>query len=167
MKLPSAISTGRRQAGILLMECMVYLSVFVILLGLGTAAFYFCWDHTRAIIFTADEVESALHAGERWRADVRGATGPITSVATADGELLRIPKAGGEILYRLAKGELRREGAASNSSYLVLAKVKASQMKTEPRAGVTAWRWELEVAPRRQEVAFPLRFTFEAVPMKP
>ena len=42
MKFPSTISSVRRQAGILVVECLVYISVFGILTGIGTAAFYFC-----------------------------------------------------------------------------------------------------------------------------
>ena len=71
MKLPPSISKARRAAGILLVECLVYIAVFAILLGGGMAAFYFCWDHSRALIYATNDIESALRAGERWRADVR------------------------------------------------------------------------------------------------
>ena len=167
MKLSPTISRVRRQAGILLMECLVYMSVFAILLGIGTAAFYYCWDHTRAVVFTTGEIESALHTGERWRADVRSATGTISVETTAAGETVRIPKANGEIRYRFENGELRREMSGGQVSWLLLPKVKASEMKTELRAGVTAWRWELELTPRRKEAALPLRFTFEAAQTRP
>ena len=39
MKLTRTISRGRRRAGMLLTECLVYIAVFSILLGIGTAAF--------------------------------------------------------------------------------------------------------------------------------
>ena len=74
MNLPRNIPCIRRQAGVLLVECLVYIAVFGVLLGGGTAVFYFCWDHTQAMVYTTDEITSALHAGERWRADVRAAT---------------------------------------------------------------------------------------------
>jgi hypothetical protein len=167
MKFPSTISSVRRQAGILLIECMVYIFVFAILLGIGTAAFYFCWDHTRAVIFTASEVESVLRAGEGWRADVRAATGKISVETTAAGETVRIPAGEKEIIYRCAGGSLSREIPAQKNSRQVFEKVKASEMTTELRDGVTAWRWELELTPRRQEARFPLRFTFEAAQPKP
>jgi Tfp pilus assembly protein FimT len=168
MKLPQTIPAARRQTGIMLMQCLVYMSVFAILLGIGTAAFYFCWDHTRAVISATDDIASALHAGERWRADVRSATGTISVEAMAAGETVRIPKAnGGEIRYRFENGELRREMSDGQVSWRLLSKVKASEMKTELRSGVTAWRWELELTPRRKEGALPLRFTFEAAQTKP
>jgi len=141
--------------------------VFSLLLGIGTAAFYFCWDHSRAVIFATDDIAAALRAGERWRADVRGATSTISVEPTATGEVVRIPETGSEIVYRFAAGEVRREIATAKISRLALPKVKTSEMKRELRDGVTAWQWELELAPRRHETYLPLRFTFEAAQTKP
>ncbi len=163
MKPSSNPSQRRRASGLLLVECVVYVAVFAILLGVGTAAFYFCWDHTRAVIGTADEVESALRAGETWRADVRVATGAITAESTPAGETLHIPAGGQEILYRFAEGELRREVPTQNNSRVLLERVRSSDMKTASRDGVNACCWELELAPsHHNETGFPLRFTFEA-----
>ncbi len=167
MKLSRNIARVRRQAGILLVECLVYIAVFAILLGVGTAAFYVCWDHSKALIYATDDVASALRAGERWRADVRGATGKISVETTTTGEVVRIPETEKEIIYRFESGEVRRETAATTSSQLLLPKVKTSQMRLEARGDVMAWCWDLEVAQRRREIHLPLRFTFVAVPMKP
>jgi hypothetical protein len=167
MKLPQNISCQRRQAGILLMECLVYLAVFVILLGIGTTAFYFCWDYSKALMYATDDVESAMRAGERWRADVRAATEKISIETTASGEVVKIPEGEKEILYRFDSGEVRRQLASSEFSELLLSKVKTSQMKLDARSTVTAWRWELELAQRRKETHLPLLFTFEAAQTKP
>jgi len=167
MKLRLDISSIRRRSAMMLIECLVYIAVFAILTGVGLASFYFCWDHTRATIYAADEVASALRAGEGWRADVRAATGKISSETTTAGELVTIPENGRKVLYRFDAGELRREIPAQNISRLLLPKVKASEMKTAARGGVTAWRWELTVAPRRKESNLPLMFTFEAAQTKP
>ncbi|MGD1088419.1 MAG: hypothetical protein ABR955_06800 [Verrucomicrobiota bacterium] len=167
MNLPRNISHTRRQAGILLVECMVYIVVFAILLGIGTRVFYFCWDHSKALIYATDDIASALHAGERWRADVRGATGNISVEPTAKGEVVTIPEGAKEILYRFNSGEVRRQIASSEFSELLLPKVKSSQMKMDARGDVTAWRWELELMQRRKETQLPLLFTFEAVQTQP
>jgi len=167
MKLPRTISKLRRAAGIMLTECLVYLAVFAILSSIGMAAFYFCWDHTRAVIYATDDIASALRAGERWRADVRGATGKISVETTATGELVRIPGTEKEIVYRFESGEVRREIPASKNSQLLLPKVKISQMKADARGTVSAWRWELELTPRRKETQLPLLFTFAAAQTKP
>jgi hypothetical protein len=167
MKLPQTISKTRRAAGILLTECLVYLAVFVIVLGGAATVFYFCWDHSKALIYTADDISSALRAGERWRADVRGATGKISVETTASGEIVKIPEGEKEILYHFDSGEMRRQTAPENASQVLLSKVKTSQMKMDARDDVTAWRWELELTGRRKEIHLPLRFTFEAAQMKP
>jgi hypothetical protein len=150
-----------------LLECLVYLSIFVILLGGATTVFYFCWDHTQALIYTTDDITSALHTGERWRADVRAATGKITIETTATGELARIPEGAKSVSYRFESGEVRRQVSTSDYQELLLAKVKTSEMKPDTRGSVTAWRWEMEVLPRRKEAQLPLLFTFEAAQMKP
>ncbi len=168
MKPRPANFPARNQAGMLLIECLVYIVVFAILLGLGTAAFYFCWDHSRALIYATDDIESALHAGERWRADVRGATGKITVESMNQGQVVQIPEGGSEIIYRFADGELRRQAGPSKPAALLLPKVKNSRMQEDLHGTVTAWRWELEMSPRREETQLPLLFTFEAVaPTKP
>ena len=167
MKLSYHHSANRRSPGVMLIECLVYIAVFMILMGIATAAFYFCWDHTRAVVFTANDVESILRAGENWRTDVRAATGTISVEATATGETMKIPEGSREIIYHFDGGEVRREISSQNRSRLLLQRVKASEMKTELRAGVNACRWEVEVTPRRQMPHFPLLFTFEAVQPKP
>jgi hypothetical protein len=167
MKLPAAIANPRRAAGILLIECLVYLAVFTVLTGVGLAAFYVCWDHSQALVMATDDIASALRAGECWRADVRAATGKISVETSAAGEVVRIPEAGRSISYRFASGEVRRQDSASAHSELLLAKVNSSQMQVATREGVTAWRWELELVPRRPDTQLPLLFTFEAAQTNP
>jgi hypothetical protein len=162
MKLRTNISRSRTR-GVSLIECLVYIAVFAILMNIGGAAFYFFWDHTKAVMYATDDIESALRAGESWRADVRAATGKISIATTATNEIIRIPENENEIIYRFESGELNREIPAQNSSRLLLAKVKTSQMKADDRDNVHAWRWELELKERRKENHLPLLFTFEAV----
>ena len=162
MKLPPSISRARTQAGYLLIECLVYLSVLLVILGLGLGAFYVCWDYSKALHYATDDINAALHAGERWRTDIRNATGKITVETTAEGERLRIPHGTNELIYNFNAGEVRRQIASSGFSELLLPKVKVSQMVTEKRGPVAAWRWEVELTPRRKETHLPLLFTFEA-----
>jgi hypothetical protein len=158
--------TRRRQSGILLTECLVYMAVFVILFGIATSAFFLCLEHTRGIVAATNNIENAQRAGERWRADIRRATGKIEVKTDADGETVRIPETGKDILYHFAAGQLRREVTSPQYSEVLLPGVKNSGMTTDPRGIVTAWRWELELMPVHKE-SLPLRFTFEAVPASP
>lgn len=162
MKLRSSISRDQAQTGYLLIECLVYLSVIVVILGLGLGAFYVCWDYSKALHYATDDINAALHAGERWRADIRNATGKIAVETTPEGERLRIPHGANEIIYNFNAGEVRRQIASSGFSELLLPKASGSQMVTETRGPVAAWRWELELTPRRKETHLTLLFTFEA-----
>ena len=163
---PSSSRVGPRRHGIMLIDCLVYISLVTVILGIGTLAFFKCWDANNALRRNADDIVRALHAGEQWRADIRRATGPIQRDRTGDTERLRIPAAQGEIVYSLSHGELRRQ-AASGPGTALLSGVVQSQMSPDPRKHVTAWRWDLELSrTRRATVVRPL-FTFEAVPVHP
>jgi hypothetical protein len=167
MKLPQTISRARGTLGMLLLECMVYISVFAILLGGATTVFYYCWDHSDALIAATDDIASTLHTGERWRADIRAATGKITVQTNATGEVVQIPEGVRVVSYRFESGEVSRQFSATAQPLLLLANVKTSQMAMDDRGGVRAWRWELEQVPARKETHLPLRFTFEAAQTKP
>lgn len=160
MKLPSSIS--RVPAGYLLLECLCYIALFAVIVGLGLATFFLCWDNSKALLYATDDIAAALRAGERWRADVRGATGEITVETTTAGELLRVPCGTNAVLYRFNAGEIRRQPASSGFSESLLPTVESSQMVMDQRGPVGAWRWELELKARRKETHMPLRFTFEA-----
>ena len=162
MKLPTSISRVRARSGVLLIECIVYIGLFAVVVGLGLMTFYLCWDNSKALMYAADDIAAALRAGERWRADVRNATGKISIETTAQGEFLRIPHGRSAVLYNFSAGEIHRQLASSNFSELLLATVQASQMVQEARGPINAWRWELELKLRRKEAHLPLSFTFEA-----
>ncbi|MGD0743550.1 MAG: hypothetical protein ABSA45_00190 [Verrucomicrobiota bacterium] len=162
MKLPPSISGARDQTGVLLLECIVYIAIFALILGLGLATFFLCWDNSKALLYATDDISAALRAGERWRADVRSATGKITVETTSQGEFLRIPHGTNAILYSFSAGEIHRQLASSDFSESLLPTVNASQMVLDKRGPVSAWRWELELKSRRKETHLPLLFTFEA-----
>ncbi|HTV40764.1 MAG TPA: type II secretion system protein [Candidatus Sulfotelmatobacter sp.] len=163
MKCCCNLARRRRQSGITLIECVVYLMVFVILASVGSVSFFVCWDGFRALIATTDDVGAALRAGERWRADVRSANGTIRIETTASGQVVQIPENGKEIIYSIDSKGLERQVGADGFSLVVLPKVKSSDMKCEMRGSVRAWRWELELPERRKGPHLPLLFTFEAV----
>ena len=156
----------RRTAGVLLLECLVYISLFAVLTGIGLAAFYLCWNQSAAVVCATDDIHAALFTGERWRADVRAGTG-VTFEQTATNRTMRITQKGKKVIYRFEGGEVRRQIAGSARAEVLLPKVIHSQMTAQPGEGVTACRWELELAVRRPETQLPLLFTFEAAQIKP
>jgi len=158
---------SRRTAGMLLAECLVYIALFALLTGIGLATFYLCWNHSQALVSDTDDIGAALRAGERWRTDVRRATGMISLEPSATAKRVRIPAGENTIVYLFEAGGVRREVPSVQTSELLLPRVKASEMIVESRGSVTAWRWELELNARRPETRLPLLFTFEAAPTKP
>ena len=66
--------------GTSLIELLVYMALFVVVVGFATAAFFDCWSSTKILHRDADDIARALDIGERWRADVRGATGVVQSI---------------------------------------------------------------------------------------
>lgn len=161
------IPQSRRPAGILLIECLVYIAVFAILTSVGFAAFYLCWDQSKAVVYATEDIGAALRAGERWRADIRAATGTISMKQHADGQTVQIPEKGKVVIYRFETGEVRRETSASQNSELILSKVQSSRIGSVSGNGVAGYRWELQLAERRPETQLPLLFTFEAAENKP
>ena len=151
-------------AGYMLVECLVYISVLMILLGLGFGAFYSCWDKSKSLRYHADDISRALRAGEQWRADIRNATGRIVAHTDDDGQMVEIPRGTNTILYVFTAGEVSRKFASAEQWTVVLSKVNTSRIQADPRTRVTAWRWDVELVPTRAQVRIQPRFTFEAVP---
>ena len=159
---PSIGNTRARRRGIMIIECIGYIAICFVLMGIAYEALYRGWDSSWAFRRNADDVTRSLHAGERWRADVRGAAGPIARTQAGGTETLRIPQAGGDVVYTVAGGEARRR-VGVGSEVLVLSNIKTSQMEGESRPFGQVWRWELELKSNRQHVALRPLFTFAAV----
>ncbi|MCL4788746.1 MAG: hypothetical protein KJ070_18460 [Verrucomicrobia bacterium] len=154
----------KRVTGILLLECVVYLGVLMVILAVGGTAFYLCWDNARDLRRNADDITRTVRAGERWRADIRSATGPIVVQAEPDGEVVRIPSGTNEILYAFNFGAVGRKLASADDWTILLPRVKSSHMQPDDRTHVQAWRWELELTPGRKKPGVRPLFTFQAVP---
>lgn len=154
----------RRTAGVTLMECLVYISVVAVVLGIGSMAFWKCWDAYKGLHRNADDIVRALRAGEQWRADIRRAIGPVRPESDDGRQRLYIPGPGGEIVYTWTSGEVRRQARPAAPGALLLTKVKSSRMQLNSRQHLTAWRWELELQPDRKKARLRPLFSFEAVP---
>jgi Tfp pilus assembly protein FimT len=164
MKAPADSTRSRRAAGFTLIECVVYISVATVMLGIASATCWRCWEAQRAIRRDAEDIVRALHTGEQWRADIRAATQSISQTDQDRARRLRIPTAKGVIDYRLIGGNLHRQVGATGRDVVVMRRIQSSRMQPDPRRRLTAWRWELELQPGQRKPRLRPRFTFEAVP---
>ena len=163
MKIHASNQVARLR-GISMVECLVYIGMFLAITGVAFSVFYKVWDNSKHLRRNADDIVQALHAGELWRSDIRSATGPLESTEAEAAANLRIPTTNGPVVYTFASGELHRQGAGDASEKVLLAHVKSSRMLSDARRHVTAWRWELELQPvQKNPKVLPL-FTFESVP---
>jgi len=156
--------SNRTPRGFTILECLVYVSVLGVILAIGSAAFYRCWDDNKAITRNEDDIVRTLKAGEIWRADLRSATGPIQVTSAGSEQTIHIPCGNRPLIYSFADGEVRKQTGKDGAWQVVLPKVKSSQMQSEKRDRVTAWRWEVELASTRKNAKMHPLFTFEAVP---
>jgi hypothetical protein len=161
-RLPISRRRNLTSRGITLIECLVYIALVFVVLGLATTAFYRCFDNMKALRRNADDITTALHAGELWREDIRAATRPVTFDAAA--QILRLPRSDREVAYQFSEAQILRRASADAPWIVLLSRVEKSQMQTDARPQVTAWRWELELKTLRQPATVRPLFTFTAVP---
>lgn len=155
--------SNRRSHGYLLIECLVYILVLFILLGVSYLALFRCIDNSVALRRNADDISKALHIGECWRADVRSATGKIRFQETNFVQVLYLPNSRGQTVYCFASNSISRSYNGRPWSQL-LTNIASSSMAPDPRKTVVAWRWDLELKPRRNNSRICPLFTFRSVP---
>lgn len=151
--------------GYLLVEALAYIGVVFVVLGVGYAAMYKCVDNSVALRRSAEDFTGAMHAGERWRSDVRNAGKVIQVEETSDGRMVRFEGINTKVTYRFAEGAVYRQENAGGWARLV-SNVRGSTMEVDKRQQVTAWRWNLELNTRVRNSKIRPLFTFEAVPGK-
>jgi hypothetical protein len=146
------------------MDCLIYMALLFLIVSMAYVVFYRGWDNSLNLRRGADQIAAALTAGERWREDVRTATGPLRAEVTNGEQILRLPHAKGEVDYRATRDAVLRRANVNADWREVLNRVKSSRMEPDPRQKVTAWRWDVELKTRQPKRKFQPVFTFEAVP---
>jgi len=155
---------GRSRAAFMLEECLVYIAVSSVLLGLAFAAFYRVMENAKGLRRNAADIARVLQAGERWREDIHRATGPLR-LANSPGaveQAFHVPQRSGEVIYFFTGTNLLRRAGPDAPWREALAGVKVSRMNRDRRERVTAWRWELELNTGRKKPLVRPLFTFQA-----
>lgn len=144
---------------------MVYSGVCMVLLGVAFVAFYRSFENMKQLYRASEDITRTVHAGEVWRADVRAASRPIEFNHAE--QTLRIPRADREVIYRFTDGQVFRKSKADAPWTVLLANVARSEMQTERRTQVTAWRWEVELLTKKKNTRVRPLFTFLAAAPQP
>ncbi|HTL56666.1 MAG TPA: hypothetical protein VL361_13360 [Candidatus Limnocylindrales bacterium] len=137
------------------------------LLVVAYAAMYRFIDKSVILRRNTEDISRAMHAGERWRADIRAAARGIRLETNTPSPIIHLATAHGEVSYTMGQETVWRR--VSPGAWVPLLKdVKASSMQMDARPHVNGWRWELELLPRTKGSIKPGRvrplFTFLAVP---
>ena len=80
---------------------------------------------------------------------------------------IKIEKASKTIWYTFRQGKVyRKDSLSPDNQELILRDVAASNMASESRGEILAWRWELELKTTREDALTRPRFSFLSVPRK-
>ena len=157
---------GNRQSAFTLIECLAYLGLFALLIVLVMTTFFRARDGSDSLRRNADDITRALHAGERWREDVRTTTA-APSLVTENGQTwLALPRGTNTTVYTHFGSTVWRQVHTNQPWQPVLLRVQASHMEADARQHVTAWRWELELQLKDAQKRTKPSFTFLAVAPK-
>ena len=159
--LPQCLRPWRKPSGFGLVECLVYMAVFFVVLGVAFAAYYQMDEQARGFTRNSAEIIRAMQAGERWRADVRAAT---NVVQFGENQELQLTARDGDVSYFFHDGAVWRQGVKEKHAVPVLENVQVSAMKPDERKQVQAWKWEVELQTKRTNATVRPLFTFLAVP---
>jgi hypothetical protein len=144
--------------GILLIDLLVFISLVGFILILVAIVFDRFLNQSSSLRRNISDIDRALKAGERWRADIRAATATPQFNANA----LTIPHEAGNLIYTLGTN-VTRKSANSELIETVLTGVRTNQIILEQRAHAAVWRWEIELDQRRKNAKVRPLFTFMAV----
>lgn len=149
--------------GFTLIECMIYIVVLTVVMGLGFSAFYRFLENWRDLARGSEDILQVLKAGELWRADIRQATAAPQLVQEGELTACEIPQIGGRVAYIFSQGTVWRKTPDKAATPLI-PRVQSFAIEKVERASVTAWRWDLELQTRKKAVRVRPLFSFQAVP---
>jgi hypothetical protein len=146
-----------------LIDCLSYIGILALILGMAFLAFYRATDHSRDLARNAADITRTLNAGERWREDVRTATAAPRADIEGGASLLRLPHAAGEIAYVFRDRAVFRRALPNTNWTKLLPNVAGSTMRSEPRRQVTCWHWDVELEGHQKVARLRPVFSFEVV----
>ena len=133
--------------GATLIEALFYCATFSLVVGSALASLYAASMHHKRLDRSADAIVRVVEAGQRWREEIRAASGPVQVETSGPGgelQTIRIPGAGGEVTYRQEADRIVRTDPGGSTE---LFRVRSSRVSRVPaRVATDAWQWEVELA---------------------
>ena len=80
----------RSEAGVSLIECLVYIGLFTVLLLCGSRFFTVVYHHNKAVAKAASYTNAALDAARYWRRDIANAKGEPELIRGDQFDVIRI-----------------------------------------------------------------------------
>ncbi len=161
MKLRSP--SARATSGFTLIELLSYIAIVGLVMSLATVTLVKLIGHTTDLRRNCDDIAAAVHAGEIWRADIRAASGSPVIRSGNEGSLFTIPTEKGRIRYSLEENTIWRQAGDGAPNEPLLRNTRAAGMLAVQRDNLPVWRWELELAVRREGGPIKPLFSFIAV----
>jgi type II secretory pathway component PulJ len=156
----------RSEAGISLIDGLVYIALFAVLLTCATRFFSVVYHHNKAAAKAAGYTIAALDAAKQWRRDIANAKGEPKLIRDVHFDVIRIDQANGEqVSYRVNGTRLERHNG--EEWVPIIRRIASSIMLPDQREQVRAWRWELAMETKSRFLGNPVRFSFTAVPGHP
>ena len=155
----------RNDSGIMLLECLVYIAVLSVVLGLAIMLFHRSFNHSRRLQKNLGQISAVLNAGEDWREDIRATTNrALLPAIEPTVRSWKIETTNGPVIYQLrSDATLWRLEENQDRELLMLRQVKELSWSQESRGSLLIHRWELELRSDREDRRFRPLFTFQAV----
>ncbi len=146
----------------MLAECLIYIAIAAVLVGVGSMLFLRCMETARNFSRNADDITGALSVGERWRADLRRATDTPSASEPGRADLV-IPVEGGHVIYVFENGAIWRSEAGDTRWTRLLDRVETARWNSEKRTFATAWHFDLEMETKKKNARLRPLFSFIGV----
>lgn len=156
------LSSDKHTRGIMLAECLIYIAISAVLVGVAFMLFFRCMDTARNFSRNADDITGALSVGERWRADLRRAT-ETPSASQPDLLDLVIPVGARHVIYLFENGAIWRSESGDASWSMLLDRVESAEWHSERRVHTTAWHFDLEMKTRKKNATVNPLFSFVGI----
>jgi hypothetical protein len=146
----------------MLVECLIYIVVAVLLVGIAGMLFLRCMDTAKHFSRNAGDITGALGVGERWRADLRRAVGEPAASGPDQPDFV-IPVDEGHVVYLFENDAIWRSEPGDTTGARLLDRVEPATWDSEKREFTTARHFELEMQTRKKNARLRPLFSFIGV----